>query len=461
VNGETDISRFTTTMSEISSNLQRAVREQQREVEEGLGTVSAALDRAVDRISALLSGAPVPATAAAATAPALAVPGGVLSVRLVTTPLPVTVTNFPQPSGLSTFAAAAGAIGGGIGSFFGNIFGGLFASIAGFADLVVLVSGAITVIAQVTALLRNVREFFSEIVYDVRGLITLAFDELTAAGVLPVSRLIASILVLIDRGVTLVLMHIQPIIIWAERLVETVATWLGDYLSRAIAWVGRVINALATFLPAFATYLIDAVVRPAIHRMATDFVAALVSGMLAASFALTAMLIAAFDHLYATTRRALAEFRNSLPWISPVPLPPVPAAPDYGAVAEQGMARARGIGARVAAGIMGPAPAAPGAVPQFRMPGLRAPELRLPDMPGAAPQLERLLTTPPAQPAAAPAAQAPTVTGGITVQIRAETVSMDNAEATARAIGQHLMDELTRLAQTERFARGLPTGPAA
>ena len=89
------------------------------------------------------------------------------------------------------------------------------------------------------------------------------------------------------------------------------ASWLGDYLSRAIAWVGRVINALAAFLPAFATYLIDAVVRPAIHHMATDLVAELVSGLLAASFALTAMLIAAFDHLYATTRRALGWTASS------------------------------------------------------------------------------------------------------------------------------------------------------
>jgi hypothetical protein len=74
-----------------------------------------------------------------------------------------------------------------------------------------------------------------------------------------------------------------------------------------------------------------------------------------------------------------------------------------------------------------------------------------------------VLTTPPATgplPAPAPAPAA-AVTGGVTVQIRAETVSMENAEATARVIAEHLVDELARLTQGDRFARGLATGPVS
>ena len=45
--------------------------------------------------------------------------------------------------------------------------------------------------------------------------------------------------------------------------------------------------------------------------------------------------------------------------------------------------------------------------------------------------------------------------------IRSETVSMENAEETARVIAQHVMDELVRLNQAERFGRGLPTASVA
>jgi hypothetical protein len=90
------------------------------------------------------------------------------------------------------------------------------------------------------------------------------------------------------------------------------------------------------------------------------------------------------------------------------------------------------------------------------------PPLELPPPPGPAPELERALTTPPAT-AGPPvaAAQPVAVQGGITVQITAETVSMDNAEETARAIATHLVDELARLTQADRFGRGLPTNGIA
>jgi hypothetical protein len=83
-------------------------------------------------------------------------------------------------------------------------------------------------------------------------------------------------------------------------------------------------------------------------------------------------------------------------------------------------------------------------------------------MPAPAPQLEAILVAPPAAPAPAPAAAGPPVTvNGLSVEVRAETVSMDNAEQTARVLASHLVDELARLTQADRFGRGLPTGAAA
>ena len=87
--------------------------------------------------------------------------------------------------------------------------------------------------------------------------------------------------------------------------------------------------------------------------------------------------------------------------------------------------------------------------------------MALPPTPGDAPRLEQVLTTPPATGPLPTPAPAPAVTGGVTVQIRAETVSMENAEATARVIAEHLVDELARLTQGDRFARGLATGPVS
>ena len=55
-------------------------------------------------------------------------------------------------------------------------------------------------------------------------------------------------------------------------------------------------------------------------------------------------------------------------------------------------------------------------------------------MPGPGPELERLLTSPPTAEPGPTSPQPVTLNGGVTVQIRSETVSMDNAEETARVI---------------------------
>lgn len=452
-------------LNRMTTSFAAVLREQQRQVEAGMRTVSTALERAADRLAALIgttAGAP-PAIAAPAAAGGAGPPGpGPFAVRIVNAPLHVLVDNLP------TGGSHAAAIGTGVGGFFGGLIGGIAGAFAapfiGLADLVVAVTGGLAIVSQLRGLLRELRAFATELVTSLRGLVTLLFSELTAAGIFPVSRLIAGLLFLIDRGITLVLAHVRPIIVWAERLIETTATWLGTYISRVVSWVGSVVNALATFLADFATSFIDAVVRPALHRIITDLATVVIGGLYAFMYALRDQLIALIDHGLARATRLFAQlenaFRSLIPGASPVLVPAAPTWPDFATIEARSAPAGRARGAAVVSMLVGPGPAPPGAAPRFRMPALRAPELHLPDMPAPAPQLEGVLQTPPAAAPAAAGGAATTLHGGVTVNVRAETVSMDNAEETARVIAVHLVDELGRLAQADRFGRGLPTGAA-
>jgi hypothetical protein len=80
----------------------------------------------------------------------------------------------------------------------------------------------------------------------------------------------------------------------------------------------------------------------------------------------------------------------------------------------------------------------------------------------AAPLVERI-TAPAAPSAPAPAgATGPlTVNGGVNVTMSAQTIDMDNAEATARIIATHVAEEIDRLTERDRFRRGLPTTSTA
>jgi hypothetical protein len=469
----------------LGDSFSATIHEQGRQVESGLRSVSDELARTADRISAAIGSgggvvtAPVPAggDAGAAGAPA-ATASGILQVRVVNERVPVFVVNPPpapeRPGGL--FGAIATGIGGFIGGIVGGIVGGVASPVLLFADIAALMLGLPGILDRVLTALRLIRTIANELITGLRNLITLLFNELTAAGILPVSRLIASLLFLIDRGITLVLMHVQPIILWLERVIETVTTWLGQYISRLAAYVNALVNALATFLAAYVTYLIDSIIRPAIDAMVRDAIRSAVAALAGALFAALAaageILVAAGTYVGQLLYRAMVQALNYLPGVS-IAVPPSPATPDWGALARSGFAGGRLLGQALADELFGPAPrrppaapgtsgapGAPGTPPTFRGPGFRAPELHLPDMPSAAPQLERLLQTPPATTGPEQRqgqGQPLTVNGGVSVAVRAETVSMENAEETARVIAQHVMDELARLTQAERFARGLPT----
>ncbi|MHB1241941.1 MAG: hypothetical protein ACYC1P_00830 [Gaiellaceae bacterium] len=466
-------------LNRLADSFAATIRSQGQQLESGLRTVSAALDAAAARLAAAITGgAPVPAAPPAAAAPAV---GGLAAVRIVNergAPVPVFVVNAPAP--------AEGGGGGllqsilsGAGGFVGNLIGGIGAGFATpfllLADIVALMAGLPGIIDRLSGLLRDIRAFGRELVAGVRGLIVLLFSELTAAGIFPVARLIASLLFLIDRGITLVLMHVHPIIVWLERLVEAVTDWLGRYIQRLSAWLGSFITALGSWLASFITYVLDSIVRPFVDTLVTDMlrslVAALTGMFLGALAALGEVLIAGGVWIAGQIERVLIQFWNMLPGTTPVAVPSV-ASPDFGAVASRGYRGGMEAGRLIAEGLLGPTPtrprpgsgaagAPPGTPPVFRGPGFRAPELRLPDMPGPGPRLEELLTSPPTAEPAPVRPQPVTVNGGVSVAIRSETVSMDNAEATARVIATHLVDELARLTQADRFGRGLPTSSVA
>ena len=459
----------------LTASFSTTINQQTQRLEDGMRSVSQALDKAANRLGAIIpAGATPPAGGTPATAtpatPAAPVTGpltiaGIVSVKVVNdggAVVPVLVTNQePPPSG-----GILPAIGSGIGNFFGSLFGSVFNAAAlpwiGLADLAIAVTGIITVLAQVNGILGRIRDFARELVDSVRGLITLLFDELTAAGIFPVSRLVASLLLLIDRGATVVLMHIQPLLVWVESVLKAVTTWLGT-----------LINALTRYLATYLAYLVGTVLRPAVDVLVRDALRAVVSTLSSVLFgwitALGAALVAGSNYLDAVLTRQWIEFRNALPFATPVPLPPEPKEPDWKAILKAGAEPGSAFGEWMTVALLGPAPPQPEKPKPGKKPppskGRRAgaphfdiPELNLPLPPGAAPELEQALTTPPATAQATVPAQAPVaVQGGITVQITAETVSMENAEATARAIAEHLRDELARLAQADRFGRGLAT----
>ena len=456
----------------LTASFSTTINQQTRRLEDGMRSVSQALDQAANRLGAILPGAASAAggtTAATAAASGPITVGGIVAVRVIndrSAALPVLIVNQPAPEPPPS-GGIIPAIGSGIGNFFGSLFGSVFNAAAlpwiGLADLAIAVPGMITILAQVNGILGRVQAFASELVGSIRGLITLLFDELTAAGIFPVSRLVASLLLLIDRGATIVLMHIQPLLVWVRSVLSAVVTWLGT-----------LVNALARYLASYVTYLVGAVLRPAVDLLVRDATRSALTALSSVMFGwltgLGAVFVAGAGYLQAVLSRLWIEFRNLLPFTTPQPVPPEPATPDWGTVLKAGTAPGSAFGQQMTEAILGPAPPPPpeerrpgtppqqpGARRRRGMPQFPIPPLELPPPPGPAPELERALTAPPATTGPTATGAPVAVQGGITVQISAETVSMDNAEETARVIATHLADELARLTQADRFGRGLPT----
>jgi len=447
-------------LDRLTTNFAATMAAQQRQAVAGMRTVSAELDRATDRLAAMISdtpaaaGQPGPGGPAAAPDAAPAPSPVPASVHLLDVPLAVVVTNWPSTSTVGA-AAAAGT---GIGSFLGSIVAGAVSPGMAFADVI----GLIVVADKVRALVVELRTFGNELLRAIDSLITHLFDELTAAGIMPVSRLVAALLFLIDRAVTVVVAHLQPYLDWIGAAMTAFSTWFGATLAAVRVWMNAWIDASVAHLSNYVDYMFAAIVGPFVHKAMLEVAGTLIGALFAGVNAFVAAATAWGRFFVASIRVVVAELVNQLGWTTPVP--PQPATPDYGSIWAAAAAQGRAGGRDLALALVGPAEPVTAVKPKLARPRLALPpSLAIPPTPGDAPRLEQVLTTPPATgplPAPAPAA-APAVTGGVTVQIRAETVSMENAEATARVIAEHLVDELARLTQGDRFARGLATGPVS
>ena len=460
-------------LGKLVQSFSTIIDDQAQQLESGLRSLSVAVDQAATRLSAIL-----PSQAAVggpATAPAAGVPAGILSVRIVNeAPVPVTVTSLPVPQAPAEkgggFWETVKSVAGGIGNFVGGLFGGLWSGISspfmGLVDIIAL----IPLVIEIHELVKSVRAFMNELFTSLRDLVKQLFDEFTAAGIFPISRLIASLLFLIDRGVTLILTQIQPYVAWVGDTITAVTKWFGDYIDRVSAWFGSYIDKATDYLAKWVAWLIDGVIGPAIDplmkRLTHSLVESLAGTFYAFVFSFAKVLADWTDWFNAKLLKAGAEI---VKWIwpsAPITVPREPKLPDVGESLARGAELGRRLGRGLADLLVGEVPAgaggahgAPATEPVFRRPRWQRPPYELPPVPSAGSALEKVLTEP--APTAAPpkpAAEPVTVNGGVTVQVRAETVSMENAEATARVLAVHLVDELARLTQADRFRRGLPTG---
>ena len=494
-------------LDRLTATFSAAIQERSRHLQEKIGGFSTALERFADRLSAVIADvtASVPTTTGGAAAPT----AGVQLVRVVndqSQPIPVRAVGGAgeEHRGGGGFFSSLMC---GIGAFLGGIFGGFAAPFTGVivgAELVAALAEAIPLVIQARRLVADVRAFARELAIAVRGLVLLLFNELHRAGIFPVSRLIASLLILIDAGIRLVLSYIQPLLTWESRLLQTLLTWLGEFINRLSAWLQGVLNALPVFLRDLIGYLIETAlrpalrliiendIRPAVGLMVKDAIHALVEGLTTVFVGFLAGLGTVILETLAWgadwIAYAIVKALNVLPFVDFVDIDvaaPRPLGDRLSQGIKEAFAGSRELGRVLAEALLGPAPtggapatapagpaAGPTVTPRLRLPGFRAPELQLPKVPTPEPALERILERaerPPARPegaalmpAPAPAATAGiTLNGGVQVQIYAQTIDRDNAEATARMLADQLLEELNRLTELERFRRGLPTGAIA
>jgi hypothetical protein len=498
MNGELD--RLTATFA-------TAIQERSRQLQEQIGGFSTALERFADRLSAVI--AEVSASTAAGTGAAPAATAGVQLVRVVNDPSQaIPVRSLGEGGGERRGGGGfLSSILGGVGSLLGGIVGGLFAPFTGVvlgAELVVALAEAIPLVIQARRLVSQaenlvglVRAFARELVVGVRGLVLLLFNELHRAGIFPVSRLIASLLILIDTGIRLVLTYVQPLLTWVSRLVEVLLTWLGAFIGRLSTLLQGILNALPVFLRDLIGFIIETALRPALRiiiqndiRPAVDLIVNdVIRALFVALYRWVIGFLAALGGVIVESGKWVAEWigyaivkaLNVLPFVDIDVSEPEALGDRISRGWEAAFAGAEKYGRILAEALLGPAPtgrspataptgpaAGPTTAPLIRLPGFRSPELRLPEAPTPEPALERILERterPPVRPepggptpAPAPTAAAGmTLHGGIQVQIYAQTIDRDNAEATARILADQLLEELNRRTELGRFRRGLPT----
>jgi len=511
-------------LDRLSTSFAGILEQRTRQLQQRVDAFSGALERFSDRISntinTIVAALPGSSSTAAPAAAGATSAGGIQLVRVMNEtnqPVPVrvveSVARREESQGGGGFFRN---LFGGIGSFVGNLVGGVasgfispFSGIAVGAELVVaigllipVVNRAAEIVADFRLLVGDIRTFANQLIAGIRGLIQGLFDNLTTAGILPVSRLLASLLIFIDAGIRLILTYVQPILNWVGQLLTALADWLGQLINRLSQWVQGVINTLPNFLAALLGFILETVVRPALRVFVDEAVrTALTSatrffrdvfltivdilrevithGITLLEIAITNIvngLISALNVMISGLNRLISailpSIASSLLSIPSIPLVPVPTAPGALGPRLSSIIESRFPAAPAAppgsGGPVGPTTAPKLTLPGFRSPTLNTPEFRTPTESALEDILRPRSTTETAALTTAGAAGAAGVAGGaaagitvndgIHVQITAERVERDNADETARLIADRVLEEIQRRIELGRFRRGLSTG---
>jgi hypothetical protein len=492
-----DLSRFADTFGAL-------IERQSRQLRDRVSSFAASLQRFSDRLGEAIAGI----TSAATSAPAAAVAtpsGGVQLVRVVNTqsqPVFVQMTGErPQRSSRGGFFAN---LMGGIGGLFGGLLGGLFGGFLGgsgitlavvIGELIGALGMAIPLVVQARRLVSDLRSFALVVLRGIQGIIGRFFRELRSGGILPVSSLIASLLLLIDRGIVLVLTHVQPLIEWVGQLIQALGNWLGDFVDRLSVWVRGVLNRLPGFLGELLAYLLETRVRPALQVILNvdvreairgylrDVVQALVGVFAGGAAAMGNVIIESFRWAGDWIAYAIGSVLNELPFVELDVRRPQPLGDRIFEAVGRSFREAGQVGEYIAEQILPPRArrvprqtVGPTEAPTLRLPRFRRPELEIPSVPTPELALERLLETAPRRPTrpaeAVPVGAPPpvrpreraragevTLNGGIHVQITAETIDREHADETARMIADQVLAEIRRLNELARFRQGLSTAP--
>jgi len=293
-------------------------------------------------------------------------------------------------------------------------------------------------------------------------------------------RYVASIMVEVNKNLGLIIQtHLVPYIDWLVQLLESGISWLGQLFNAGIQWfesavqgsivfMGEVIQYLYyTTVKALIRDLLDTVVYPfmgrAIANLYTAIIEPLVNDLLFGS--VYPFLEIAIHNLYLSTLRplmhdllytvvypfllwaipglrAVNQLRDWIwnqPALGPTPLQPITTPAFPGLIVPP----------------YGPNPWPP-QLPTINLPPFQQPTLTIPPPPQPKPVTQilepvggiaQLGTTP---------AGTVTLNGDINVSIAATSVDSDHADDVGRQIASRVLEEIQRLAEIERFSRGLP-----
>ena len=518
---EEELDRLTTSFASI---LERRTRQLQQRVEAFSGAVESFSERISSTINTIVAALPGSSATPSAATPGATATGGIQLVRVVNEtdqPIPVRVVeSITRGQERRRGGGFFGNLLGGIGSFVGNLVGGVasgfispFAGIAVGAELVAAIGLLIPVLnrtAEIVAdfrlLVGDVWRFGNQLIAGIRRLIRGLFDHLTEAGILPVSRLLASLLVFIDTGIRLILTYVQSVLTWVNAMLVALNTWLGNLINRLTAWVQGIVNRLPAFLRDLIIFVMETAVRPSlrnlleldvrpwINRVVDDLLFKLVERLttvfVGAITALGRVLIDVVSFAADWIRYVIVGALNELPFIDISNPRPEELGDRLSRGIRESFTASRLVSRTITEALFGrPAPPStsggsgatggtgsgrgtPPEEPRLRLPGFRTPELTLPEFPAPPSALERILRPRAAPPsseagesvtaeteplAAAPAVGGLTVNDGINVQIITDRIDRENADETARLIADRVLEEIQRQLELGRFRRGLST----